>query len=784
MDKQKEDQFNSEYDAEFARDQDLPDEELTAEQKRLRDYMSLTSDLVGELAEAITDKRKEVEGRLIAAARSYKGSESGDTTKTLEQEFTSQKVGSRVYHNITRQITNDGASQLGDLLFPSDDKNYGLNPVPLTPPPMAAAQEPAVDSKGNPLTDAEGTQLTNTQAHTRRMEKAAAKTKRMFTKLDSSLIAAKYPKKARRCIGDAAMYGTGILKGPIPNKAPSSWAKKKSGKYALRASDSLNPDVRIVSPLDFFPDMSASSPDEWGYTWERCYMLPSKLQALAKERGFDKVAVRQLMSRGPGNALSTSDEARNEVQDSSYTNSLSKSRFELWERHGDVSREKLIAAGVEGLPVQRWIRCVVYMVEGQILKVVVSPYESLDSIYSVFNWDEDPLCIFGYGIPYLMDNPQHVYNTAWRMCLDNAGVSTLPQIVVDKRVLKPADGSNNYSIYAGKVWEKTGELYSKEGTDKPFELFHISQDIQQLFALMDKAESDAYELTGVTRVEKSQQVNDNAPVTLGATQIMQNNSSVSRRSQARRYDDQITATLIQRFYDFFMQFEEDEDLKGRMEVEPRGSTILLSKELQASNLLQFYQLTGSGQAEGVKGLRLLRAISTSMQHPEGQFLKTDAEMEAEAEAQAQQGKAEDPALIIEERKAKAEERRADVDEAKIELEQAKLQILAEDTANRFQLDVEKTGKELELKYAKLEQDERKALGQSEKDFATLDVSLQKTSLTEKTKRDSIVAKLQSDSIRDEDAGTKTAVELSLRQQAEDRQDRELEHKVTTGQPGI
>lgn len=779
MDKRKQEDavFQAEYDAEFARDSTIPDEELTADQKRIRDYVSLTNELTGERTQAIADKRQVVEPRLIAAARCYKGEDDSNSSETLEQQFANKGVGSRAYHNITRQITNDGASQLGDLLFPSDDKNYGLNPVPLTQPPLALANEPAVNSKGDPLQDSEGNQLTNMQAHNRRMERSASKTKRMFTKLDSSLIAAKYPTKARRCIFDAAMYGTGILKGPIPNKGPSIWAKKKNGKYSLKPSDVLQPSVSLVSPLDFFPDMSASCPEEWGYTWERQYVLPSKLQDLAKEREFEKSSVRVLMQRGPGGPSSSDDQARDSVKDASYGDSLSKSHFCLWERHGAISREKLVAAGVHNIPVQRWVNCIVYMVDELILKVVVSPYESTDSIYSVYNWDEDPLCVFGYGIPYLMAHPQRVYVSAWRMALDNAGVSVMPQVIVDKRVIKPADGTNDYSIYSGKVWERTGETYSKEGSDVPFDLVFIKQDIQQLFALMDKAVSDAYELTGVTRVEKSQQVNDNAPVTLGATQIMQNNSSVSRRSQARRYDDQITATLIQRFYDFFMQFEDDEDLKAMMEVEPRGSTILLSKELQANNLLQFYQLTGGGQAEGVKGLALLRAISTSMQHPEGQFLKTDEEMQAEADAAAQQEPQEDPAVVLDNRKL-------EVEEAKIELAQQELQLTADEKNARLQLEAALAEKDLELRWAKLDQDERKNLGQSQANFARLDVDMEKLTLSEKTKRDSVVAKITADQNKVADASTKTAVELSLRQQAEDRQDKELQHKLTTGQPGI
>ncbi len=771
----------NDYDIEFASDSAIPEEELTPEQKKLRDLQSLNSLLVAERNSAIADRKIDIDRRLIEAARAYKGSQDALGRDSLEEQFDMPLVQNRVYHNITKQITNDGASQLGDLLFPSDDKNYGIKPTVLAEPPLVLANEPAVDSKGEALLDAEGTPLTNSQAHNRRVERVRRKAKRMFAKIDSSLIAARYPSKARKCIRDAAIYGTGILKAPIPNKAASTWAKKKSGEFALKTATELAPDVKCVSPFDFFPDMSATETEEWGYTWERTFLLPAQLQAVAKEKGFDSTLVARLLATGVSNFSTQEDETREEARDSSVSRSLSNGRYVLWERHGHIERKHLDAAGVTTDSKAAWVKCVTYVINEQVLKVVVNPYARDNTLYSIFNWDEDPLSIFGFGIPYLMNDPAHVYNTAWRMALDNAGASTLPQIVVDKDQIQPADGSNDYSIKGGKVWHKSGGVYSNERTDKPFELFHIQQDIQQLFTLMDKAQQDAFELTGVTRVEKNQQMNDNAPLTLGATQIQQNNSSVTRRSQARRYDDQITATLIQRFYDFFMQFEEDDDIKGLMEIEARGSTILLSKELQATNLMTFYQMTEGGKLEGVKHLPLLRAIATSMQHPEGQFIETDEEMEKRAEQQAQQEPEQDPMLLIEDRKVA-------VSEAEIELAQGRLQLEAQEKQANHELKVQELEAQFELEYAKLSKDERVAMSKSQEEFAKIEskatFDIQKQQFVEQTKRDVTAAKIGADREKDRRSEQKASSELSLRKQAEDRQDAELHHKMTTGETGI
>ena len=774
-------EFKDEYDLEFASDDSIPEEELTEDQKKLRDSAGLIAFLASEKNQAINDKRESIEGRLVNSARSYKGVRDKDGQDTLDEQFDSPKVYNRVYHNITRQITNDGVSQLGDLLFPSDDKNYGLNPAPIAEPALALANEPAVDSKGEPLTNAEGQPLTNQQAHNRRVERARRKTKRMFTKLDSALIAASYPSKGRQCIRDAGIYGTGILKAPIPNKISNRWSKKKGGAYGLKGSELLEPDVKVVSPFDFFPDMSATTPEEWGYTWERSYLLPQELQKLSAKQDFDKGAISRVLATPPNSYDSLADEARETAREESFSKNLANSRYELWERRGYLQRKHLLAAGVTLKSKDEYIDCVVWEMNGKPLKVVPSPYEKDDTVYSVFNWDEDPLSVFGYGIPYLASDPQHVYNTAWRMAIDNAGVSTLPQVVIDASQITPADGSNNYDITAGKVWKRSGEIYSAERNDKPFEIFPIKQDIRELFALMDKAENAAYELTGVTRVEKNKQMTDNAPVTLGATQIQQNNSSVTRRSQARRYDDQITATLIARFYNYFMQFEDDDDLKAPMVVEPRGSTILLSKELQANNLMQFFQITQGGTSEGVKTLPLLRAISNSMQHPEGQFLDTDDELQQKAQ-QAQENPPEpDPMIAMEERKL-------GVAEADIELRQADMQINAQMEQTKFQLEAEVQAKNFELEYAKLEAKERESMGKTSSEFskfemkANLDSQLKQ--MQEQTKRDSVAAKISADQMKARRAEEFSMSEISIRKQEADRKDVEMSNKMATGQSGV
>ena len=70
--------------------------------------------------------------------------------------------------------------------------------------------------------------------------------------------------------------------------------------------------------------------------------------------------------------------------------------------------------------------------------------------FAVFSW-EDESSIFGRR-PLLMRNPQKVINTAWRMMMDNAGLSVADQLVVNKELHQPADGS--WEMTPKKVWPR------------------------------------------------------------------------------------------------------------------------------------------------------------------------------------------------------------------------------------------------------------------------------------------------------------------------------------------
>ena len=561
------------------------------------------------------------------------------TGQELMEDFegnrTQLKDGSKVINNLIRQVTNDGASQLGDMLFPNDDDNYGLDPVFPSKPPLSLQNEPAMGPKGQPLTDENGEPVTHLQAWEARKVAVQAKTKRMFQKIDGTLDRIKWGNIGRQGLLDGALAGTCVIKGPfVDPKEFRQWRPTESGQWDLLEDTQNRPTFAKVNVLDFLPDMSAECPEEMGYASVRVRSLARDLEALREvPEVYEVDQIDRLLRHKPEEiARNEADSEYERIQVVDKAVIQDKSRYELFETWASFSREEIEAAGIT-IPA-KWskrntlVLCVTHCF-GITVSAYVAPRQNRLP-FGLWWWDRDPLSLFGRGVPVLGESQQLTINAGWRMILDHGGVSAVPMVTMIKDKVESADPNDtSHAIRGGKVWNLKGDMFNlPDGSNgKPFEVHDIPIHLDQFFAIMDRAEEDLYKVTGVTRVDKNEggQGVDNAPITLGATQIFQNNSSVSRRRQVRDFDDFITKFAVEGLYDWFMDHEDDDDIKVALVVEPKGSSVLMQREVNMQNLLQLYTVTQGGASEGSKGVNMLREIETGMQFPSGRFIETEDE---------------------------------------------------------------------------------------------------------------------------------------------------------------
>jgi hypothetical protein len=284
---------------------------------------------------------------------------------------------------------------------------------------------------------------------------------------------------------------------------------------------------------------------------------------------------------------------------------------------------------------------VVWFAYGRVLKVALNHMDDESLPYSVFCWEKDETSPFGFGVPYRMRGSQKVMNGSWRMLLDNAGLSTGPQIIVNRKVVEPADGV--WELAPRKLWYLTSD---KAEVDKAFGTFEINSHQGELAAIFEMAMTLADQETNVPQLGNQMNAENQPSVmkTLGGTALWMNSQNIQMRRAVKNWDDDITVPFITRMYDWNMQFSAKDDIKGDYDVDARGSSVLLVREIQARNMMDFMAIANSHPETAglIKGRAMLSIVAKSMQIPEDEVLKSEADIQAEQEEMANQPQQPDP----------------------------------------------------------------------------------------------------------------------------------------------
>lgn len=566
---------------------------------------------LGTLAGKQVTAKSSVERRWLDDVRAYHGIYESSLKSGWEN------VGqSTAYVKATRAKTVALEARLVDLIFPTDDRNWGIEATPV--PKLAAEKQEAemrATTAAQQATQAEadgdiemrdevvaaGTdQAQRALAANAAIADVKKAAKAMQEEMDDQLIESHYPSESRKAIHDACLLGTGLLKGPVVNDAArGKWLPGEDGEYALTPHQDKRPKYRYVDPWSFFPDMSASSIDEAEFTFERYLWTRSDLRKMVKSHAFDPNAVRELL-RDSKNKPATSPSLSNLVSLRSLTgDGQSQSggsinnRYIGWEYHGPLECDEIVlilnAMGREADakayadrddPLEEH-RVVVYFCDDVILKIAPEyPLDSGETLYSLFNVEEAEGTMFGYGVPYIMRDSQDALNAAWRMALDNGALSIGPQAIMDKAAIEPSDGS--WTFRAKKVWWQVKGAINP--TSKPIEFFNVPNNMGEIKMIIELATIFIDMETGIPQPQQGEQ-GAHTTNTVGGMAILQNAANIIFRRIVKNYDDQMITPSMRRLYDWNMQFNPRKEIKGDMQIDARGTSVLLLKEVQATNLL-------------------------------------------------------------------------------------------------------------------------------------------------------------------------------------------------------
>jgi hypothetical protein len=489
---------------------------------------------------------------------------------------------STVYIGLTRQKTNGAEARVADILLPTDDRNWGIQPTPMPSlVGMSRNENPAVDpNTGAPMVGQDGQPLRMKDVARAMLEMARDKAHAMQTEIDDQLVECDYNGELRKMIHDAAVLGTGVIKGPVvTNRTRKAWQPYTDAMgntvHQIQIIDELSPATFRIDPRNVWPDPGCGENIHDGKgVYERQSLTAKQVRDLAKQPGYMKDQLRKVLEEGPKRSA-TFQELKDEDQ-----RDVARDTYELWEYWGEVDHEDLECAGVEvgEKDVLRTVSACVVMINNTVVKAFLNPLEGGEIPFDFYVWEKVAGSCWGYGVPYLMRAQQKVLNAAWRMMMDNAGVTARGQVILKPGVISPAD--KQWQLSAGKLWYATDEI---DDVRKAFTVVEFNSRQEEMANIIKMAMDLADQETGVPMIMQGEQ--GAAPDTVGGMQMLMNSANVVLRRLVKQFDDMVTKPHIRRYYDYNMLYSENEEIKGDFSVDARGSSALLVRDIQNQSFL-------------------------------------------------------------------------------------------------------------------------------------------------------------------------------------------------------
>lgn len=429
---------------------------------------------------------------------------------------------------------------------------------------------------------------------------AVVAAKKMQKKIHDQLEESNASKSLRNCAFECALFGTGIMKGPMAiDKEYPRWDEEGEYDPVFKTI----PSVESVSIWDFYPDPEAHNMDEVEFVVQRHKMSRSQMRNLKRRPYFRKNALETAMAYGPSYQKEWWEQAMEDDQQEVMTE-----RFEVLEFWGYVDADMLEEEGVEldeSLKESEVINMNIWVCNGVVIRAVMNPYTPQIIPYFAVPYEVNPYSFFGVGLAENMDDSQTLMNGFMRMAVDNAALSGNLVFEVDETNLVPGQ---DMKIYPGKVFRRQSGAPGQAifGTKFP----NVSNENMQMF---DKARVLADESTGFPSYAHGQTGVQGVGRTASGISMLMDAASGSIKTVVKNFDDYLLGPLGKALFSFNMQFDYDPEIKGDLEVKAQGTSSLMANEVRSQRLMQFLGVVQNpALAPFAKMEYIIREIALSM----------------------------------------------------------------------------------------------------------------------------------------------------------------------------
>jgi hypothetical protein len=514
--------------------------------------------------------------------------------------------------------TGAAYARLVDVFFPATGhKFWAIKPTPFPTLDKAEWQETELmDKDGEALPDEDVLNAT---------------TRRMATRIEDQLVEGDADKLVRAAIKDACTYGSGIIKaGTIKIETKKNWVMTPEG-WEIQKEDTVIPGIEQPSPFDVYFDTNAGSPESSIGVYHRHVLNKEEVRDLGNFAGFRQSAINELITDYPnGNHNREHHEIERQTLGNITSTGQNTGNYEVLEYWGYIDALDLRNAGVrlrddqmnQGFQANVWISA------HKILRIQIDDGFDKGKKFFVFPYDQIPNQIWGVGVPEIMMDSQDVLNAAFRRLLNDMAKGG-SQIEVNVDRLDDRSVNNANEIEPWKIWYRSGgdEAFNAITVHK---VPTVGGDLIQIIEMVRRFIDDETNLPSLVSGQAPSTGTEGAETASGLSMLM-GAAQIVIKSVVKNVDDFLIKPLIRSYYNFNMEWSDDDDIKGDMKIHALGSSILIAREVQNRNMIEFLALTDNETDAGlIKRPQILRTVARNMGFDEDDAVKSNKELAKEA----------------------------------------------------------------------------------------------------------------------------------------------------------
>jgi len=608
------------------REKEMRDKELAARQSEPL-ILGLAAHLRG-CWDAARQAKKPIENIMLRALRQRNGEYEADKLAQIHAQG-----GSDIYMQITEVKCRAAESWLRDILLDTGTPPWDLQPTPipdLSPQQTLELQElfaaevvKQVEMSGQAPTPNEIAEMKEMFAQDYRfklLQAADNRAKKMKLKISDQFAQGGWAESFNEFITDLVTHPCAFVKGPIVRRQRKlGYTVDETGKTSVEADEIIAPEFERVDPFRIYPEPGVTTLND-GYLFEHHPLSRTELADMIGVPGYDEDAIRKVLEIGNGSSWINEDVelSKDEEERKFHTFNRPTETFDALEFWGKVSGKMLLEWGMdeEDVPDEaREYDANVWVVGNYVIKAVLN-YDPLgEKPYAKTSFIKSPGAFWGKGIPEIIEDIQNVCNAAARALVNNMGISSGPQVEVNLERIPPNEDITQ--LHPWKIWQVTNDPF---GSSSPAVRFTQPDDnANTLLGVYDKFSKLADDHSGIPSYVYGDLNVSGAGRTASGLSMLMGSAGKGIRQVVMHIDADIIKPIVHRQFVYNMRYDEDESIKGDVEITPKGAVNLAVKETVNMRRLEFLNATANEIDMDIVGkdgrAAILREVAKGLQMP-------------------------------------------------------------------------------------------------------------------------------------------------------------------------